>query len=280
MKERLLKILNNPIRKPVSVGLVSFGAGVGLGYVLWHRRKFQLHAVPTQGGYDADAMEAFLEKEEAKHGIVRPEKPVEEMPFKTFEESSSPTPDLLPGVSVYTSDAVEENEVLIVADVKDEISKGEAFVAGKLVDEVVGDEPEPEMVTRTIFEEEDDDWDFEKELAGRSRLAPFVIHKDEFYGEEAGYSQTTFTYYAGDNIMVDEEDTPVYNHDMVVGPLLFGHGSGDPNVFYVRNDKQKAEHEIIRDQGLYSVEILGLEIENNERVKGLRHAGTRKFKME
>jgi hypothetical protein len=130
---------------------------------------------------------------------------------------------------------------------------------------------EEELVTRSIFDEYEN-WNYDLESKKRTKEAPYVLHRDEFFDEENDYSQSTLTYYAGDNILVDEDDTPIYNHDAVVGELLFGHGSGDPNVVYIRNDRRKAEYEVIYDKGLYSVEVLGLEIEDNERVKDLKHS--------
>ncbi len=80
--------------------------------------------------------------------------------------------------------------------------------------------------------------------------------------------------------MADEDDTPVYNYDRVIGPLNFGHGSGDPNVFYVRNHRRKTEYEILYNTGLFSEEVLGLEIEDNERVKDLKHSNIQRFRPE
>jgi hypothetical protein len=140
--------------------------------------------------------------------------------------------------------------------------------------------PHPiEAVAQSIFAGPSDDWDYEEELKHRTTSAPYVLHRDEFYADEMGYEQTTMTYYKGDNVMANQDDTPVYNHHMVVGPLLFGHGSGDPNVFHVRNDKRKEEYEIIMDDGHFSVEVLGLEMEH-EQEEDLRHAGPPKFRRE
>lgn len=157
------------------------------------------------------------------------------------------------------------------------LTKGIDFVEEHLGHEVEVSE-EPEVVTQNVFAGTDDDWDYEEELAKRSPDIPYVIHKDEFYAEETEFTQTTLTYYEGDNIMVDEDDTPIYNHETIVGTMQFGHGSGDPKVFYVRNEKNRAEYEIIHDPGLYSVEILGLEIEQNDRAKDLKHSAVPKFR--
>lgn len=119
----------------------------------------------------------------------------------------------------------------------------------------------------------EDDWDWEAEMAQRTDLEPYILTKDEFYVEENaenGYTQTTLTYYAGDDIMTDQDDKPVYNYQTITGPLRFGHGSDDQHVLYVRNDVRKAEYEILYEPGLYSVMVLGLDYE--EEPNNLKHS--------
>lgn len=184
----------------------------------------------------------------------------------------------------------ESDETWSLADlevVPDEIvveDVGEAFVQDKLKEivdvELPKEEIDPIPVRETIFTNIEDNWNYAEEETHRNTENPYPLHRDEFYAEERNYSQITLTYYAGDDIMVDQEDAPVYNHVNVVGELQFGHGSGDQNVFYVRNDKMKAEYEIIKDPGLYSVEVLGLEIQENARTQDLQHAEPRRFKRE
>lgn len=139
-----------------------------------------------------------------------------------------------------------------------------------------------EPVTTSVFnKEDDDDWNYDKELQERENLdpkAPYIIHRDEFEAEEEGYRQTTLTYYSGDGILVDESDTPIYNFEKVVGELLFGHGSRDQNVVYVRNPEHQAEYEILLDSGMYQVEVLGQEIEDKYEDNDLKHSHMRKFR--
>lgn len=152
----------------------------------------------------------------------------------------------------------------------------------QVIERIVEEENEPEVITKNVFAEPQpqDDWDYDKETALRTPDRPYVLHKDEFYAEENNYAQMTYVYYAGDDIMVDEDEKPVYNYNLILGELLWGHGSGDPKVFYVRNDKRKTEYEVNYDPGLYSVDVLGLEIEENDRVNGLRHGSTPKFRQD
>ena len=145
-------------------------------------------------------------------------------------------------------------------------------------EEYMSDSDESETVTHSIFTEDTDTWDQEAEEAARNPADPYVIHKDEFWREEMGYSQTTLTYYEGDDILVDQEDVPVYGFRTIVGELKFGHGSQDQNVFFVRNDTLKAEYEIIRDRGRYEVIVLGLQAEEEAERGSLRHSGLPKFR--
>lgn len=237
MMGRLMsRVLDHPLRVPVSVGVVAFAAGTGLGYLLGKRnRAVEVHAVPS---VDFEAKNAALSK-------IR-----EELAEKRTKRDIA--------LPIIEDERVPKDVVMLIKNV---------------------DEDEPDIITKSVFSS-DDEWDDEKERADRDALHPYVIHKDEFHSEESGYTQTTLTYYAGDNIMVDEEDKPVYNYEDVTGPLRFGHGSGDANVFYVRNDKRRAEYEVLHDTGLYSEEILGVEIEDNQRAKDLKHSQPRKFKRE
>jgi hypothetical protein len=111
-----------------------------------------------------------------------------------------------------------------------------------------------------------DVWDYDREVRNRSREIPFVLHKDEFDAEEEA-TQVTLTYFEGDDVLVDEKDEVITKKDEVVGMdnlNQFGHGSGDPNVVYVRNAHLGVDYEILRHKGHYASEVLGLEEESLE----------------
>jgi hypothetical protein len=227
---------------PVATMALSFGAGVCLGYILGRRKKYvPTHIVPA-----------------VKKDFTDVEKEIEHtLEYYDQEEAKGRSP------------AVISN------------SEVEKFVAEKLQEASTNNEEPTEDEDHTIiFAGDTPEWDYVSELAKRVEDIPYILHKDEFYADERGYTQTTLTYYSGDDIMVDEEDSPVYNHTTVVGELFFGHGSGDPNVVYVRNAERKAEYEILFDPGLYSIEVLGLEIEPNARVKSLKNGPPRFRKNE
>lgn len=138
----------------------------------------------------------------------------------------------------------------------------------------------PTTVVRNVFAIEDETWDYEAELSTREGKMFYVIHRDEYMGDEMGFHQATITYYAGDDILVDESDTPMYNFREQLGETFeFGKGSGDPNVLYIRNERESAEFEILLHLGRYEVEVLGLEIEEELGKNDLKHSVPR-FKME
>lgn len=267
MNDKIEAILKNPKTIPTLIGALSFGGGVGLGYFL-AKRKLQEEAemyaydIPKQLFLDFDPSE---KNDDISTDIVE-------------EEVTEP---VRPPKVVITEEVAVSKDILKV----DSLSQLRPSMLGqddpdeKTEKEIVNVfEEQPEIVVDVTDEIE---WDWETEVGNRTESAPYVLHKDEFYADEKNYSQQSLTFYSVDEILADEEDHPVYNHALVLGPMLFGHGSGDPNVVYIRNDERRAEYEITKVDGLYSVEVLGLEIENNERVADIKHSRQpTKFRMD
>ena len=114
-----------------------------------------------------------------------------------------------------------------------------------------------------IVAEEDkavlDVWNFPKELESRNPEHPYVIHQSEL--GETRYDHVTYTYYELDDVLCDEDDTPLTHSDIVVGQnnLKWGHGSDDIDVVFVRNDKLELDMEICRSHKSYEEEVLGHE---------------------
>lgn len=141
--------------------------------------------------------------------------------------------------------------------------------------------PEIEIIQRTgpepvVVVEEDpiDNWNQEEEEADRGPDAAYVISKEEFHDNETDYRQATLEYYSGDDVLCDEEKVPIYDKIGTVNRLEFGHGSGDTDIVYIRNERLKAEFEVIRVRGSYQHEILGLEAEEAAEESDLKHSST------
>lgn len=106
-----------------------------------------------------------------------------------------------------------------------------------------------------------DVWNWQREKKMRNPNFPYIIHENEFSESDVGYTQTTYTLYAGDNVLVDTNDQPLDNVNAIVGlgNLRFGHGSQDEDVVHVRNDKLELEMEITRVPGSYAEDVIGLD---------------------
>lgn len=275
MNERIASAIRHPLTVPITVGIASFGAGIGAGYILARRTRKtgELYEIPrvTLDLTEEDLEELLLEEDLADE-VPQILRDIRDDPQSSDSERENVEKLIQMHRDKRISDiGPEENppeEIPAVVEVDGEQFEAEDSEHLK----VVGSPEEVTPVRRNAFASNDEDWDYEAEVRNRTTELPYILHKDEFYADEKGYSQITCTYYAGDRIMVDEDEHhPVYNHERTTGPLLFGHGSGDPKILYVRNDRLKAEYEIIHDDGLYSVEVLGLEIEDNQRVRDLKH---------
>lgn len=240
MNEHISKIINHPQRVPIGIG-VAVVIGGGVGYFLYRRKKRAESADSEQLEMNFDVAETWDEIKSARQPVVIDEEVYIQRGAQFVEEHLQGTE-----VDLAIIDEGTENETILVA-------------GGTLV-------------LDNVFAGNDEDWNYQEELAKRTTTEPYVIHKDEFYATENDYSQVTLTYYAGDNMLVDENDAPVYNYETIIGPFRFGHGSGDPNVFYVRNDKNEAEYEVCQDPGLYAVEVLGSDIEDVTRAADLKHS--------
>lgn len=170
----------------------------------------------------------------------------------------------------FGEDSYESFDTIVEESIQLELDLGADLSHGRPYNNVLNQPQDPaEIVVEhqpnfiNIFTNEGAiNWDYEEEKEKRSMDKPYILHQDEYFSKETEYSQSTLTYYSGDDILVDEQEVPIYNYKAVVGDLQFGHGSDDPNVVYVRNDKLSGEYEVIKDSGLYEIEVLGNEYES------------------
>lgn len=183
------------------------------------------------------------------------------------EKASEPKPDL--------SDRVQ---ALGYAGVKTpEVQAAGAVVLPHMPEDVVEEEA---PAVNNVFPDTPDTWNFETEVVSRTAEEPYIIHKDEFHqgnfqGEE--HERATLTYFAEDDVLIKEDDQRIPDIDEHVGLEnleKFGHGSGDPNVVYIRNHVMKVDFEVLRSQGSYSAEVLGVEEEPDE----LEHSAMRRHR--
>lgn len=134
---------------------------------------------------------------------------------------------------------------------------------GRPVPRVVAD-----TIARNVFESEDPETYFDTQEEEQRREEhpelPHVLTLDEFNAADLDYEQMQYTYYEGDGILADSGDQVIPDVEQIVGTgnmLRFGHGSGDPNVVYIRNNRLETDVEVVRSEGKYSKEVLGFDDE-------------------
>jgi hypothetical protein len=121
-----------------------------------------------------------------------------------------------------------------------------------------------------------DGWDWSSELEQRRPDKPYIIHIEEFVGQESGFNQDTVTYYAADDVIVDEQEQVISHYRELMGELLFGHGSQDANIVYVRNDKMGVEWEVLYDASSYLQSV----ISEHAMEEIIKHHRVPKFRKE
>jgi hypothetical protein len=125
--------------------------------------------------------------------------------------------------------------------------------------------------TRNVFDDApqvDHEWDYHEERRKRSPDIPYVIHYDERH--EIDYQEVTLTYYSGDDVLCNEQDEVIDpdNRDNLVGDKnldRFGHGSNDPSIVYIRNDRLELVYELVLSPNSYAEEVHGFSHEGYHR---------------
>lgn len=124
------------------------------------------------------------------------------------------------------------------------------------------------------------EWIWADEIEDRDPDTPYIIHRDEFNGDEFGYSQTQMTYFEGDGVLMEDvRGERVDDIAKMVGAsnlTKFGHGSDDENVVYIRNVPLEMEIEVTRSPGKYAVEVLGFD--DSDSLSHSSDYGIRKFR--
>jgi hypothetical protein len=139
--------------------------------------------------------------------------------------------------------------------------------------------PQAPKSTTTVFIEHDDGWDHEVQAAQREGQRIYQINYQEFWNNEFQYDQETATYYKKDDVLADAVESPIDNYASLFGTFVFGLGTDNPNVAYVRNHDLEMEWEILLDEGSYAEEVLGQTIAEEIARGDLKHS-VQKFRWD
>lgn len=88
---------------------------------------------------------------------------------------------------------------------------------------------------------------------------PYIIPEDTYMQDEE-YEKVSLTYFAGDDVLMEEDESVVSNPDDILGPdalTKFGEQSNDPDIVFVRNEKLRIDYEVTQQQNTFAEEILG-----------------------
>lgn len=89
---------------------------------------------------------------------------------------------------------------------------------------------------------------------------PYVITLEQFSEEMVNFDKLTIYYYEDDGTLADENEEIISDETYIVGDealIMFGEGSDDPEIVYVRNEKLMSDYEVIRLSKSYKDEVLG-----------------------
>ena len=243
---------------PASVGVTSFGLGVGIGYLFAKTRIGKLESKIEDLGTKVGDVRTDI-------GEVRSN--TDQLEFK-FEESEQRVDRALQQTARVVERFRDEGRTFLDKHAGAPIQAAKDRHPSKpnetILTPIIDDKEDDIMIN--VFRNEterDDNWDYDEELKTRSPDHPYIIHKDEYDSNELDYTQDSLMYYKGDDVLCDDHDIPIYNYQKLVGELRFGHGSLDPSIVYVRNEDNEVEWEIILDHGYFQTEVLGQQVEDN-----------------
>lgn len=253
----------------VSVTGVVVGAGLGVGAYFLLKKRMEsklIKAYETKLDAEINGMRLFYEKRSKAGKYATPEAAAEELLPKTREEHLAE--NAVEALEAYEGDQPPpgiispEDDPRAGANSRVRYDKIPPRSAAPL--RVAPTAEEPEEITQNVFTQQASlgDWDQEAEEASRNPESPYVISHDEFLENSYEHGQNTITYYAGDEILADEREQMIDEVEAIVGMQnlqLFGHGSRDSNVVYVRNERIEVDFEVTLNQGKFSEEVMGFQ---------------------
>lgn len=254
---------------PTSIGIASFAGGVALGYILGQRKKLLRLEVRIE------EVEQFVETKDVEdHFRIE----AQTTRFDSMMEQAAVTTQHFRDLAREHFEPEEAQKFKAFQEVLPFLDHPSNL---HFQDDPEGENPKMNVVN--IIRQQDMDWDYDEEERKREANPnkPYIIHRDEFDNREAeGFGRSQLMYYAGDDVLCDEGDVPVYEPKKIVGELIFGKGSGDPSIVFVRNPVLEMEYEILLDPGHFIVEVLGETLEADLKQKDLKHSSVLKFRQE
>lgn len=251
-------VRSNPIAL-VAVGLAGVAAGLVGGYFIAQKRlKAHYELIASEEIAEAKSFYASLNKVDEDGAVLTPQEVMERRhgseeaaaALRVYRGNESAT-------NASSSDKVEFFEDEDDEQDEEQLRKIEKRKAKKEKAVNVFEAPR---------------FDLEEEMKYRTEDKPYIITHDEYFAGEKDYEQVSVTYFEADDTLVDFHDKPIEQVDKVIGEdhlVMFGSGSGDKNIVYIRNDRLELDYEVVRSKGSYVEEVLGM-LDSDE--TSLKHA--------
>lgn len=252
----------------LAAGLVGVVAG-GVGGYFFAKKRLEAH-------YEELANSEIAEAREFYQGLAKVNEQGKTLsPMEVLERNH---PEAAATLREYrgekaVSDILEEEASLTVVT-NDEES---AVIAESYVRTAQDDEDDARLLAKaekTANTFIDPRFDLAEEKKHRTPDKPYIITHDEFFEANDNYDQVSYGYYTEDDVVVDENQMPLDNMDRTVGEdhlVMFGHGSGDRNIVYIRNERLGMDIELTKIEGSYVDSVLDL----GDQTNTLRHSDQR-----
>lgn len=237
---------------------LSLGLGIGLAaglYIAQKKLETKYAERATQEIAEAKQFYSALNK---TGDFATPESTVESLGLNiTLNETQK---DAVRALNDYQGQSVDDED------------SDEAEDADKDDDDDDEDNGKRWVSSLTIPVNSEEEFNYDEEIKQRDPAIPYVVSKEEFFLNEEEFDQVQYTYYLGDSTVADETDKSVDDTDTVLGDnnlMLFGHGSGDRHIVYIRNENLKLDFEVVLSKGSFAKEVLGF-IKHGDRRPEIR----------
>lgn len=259
---KIIRFFRNPKNAAISVVVLSTAAGAGLGLLGYKLMKKRLEAK-----YQSILEEKLEEESASLRRFYAKRAKADEFATPAAAAEALLVGEAAQALRDYSGGAViseEQQTIEEVAPPKQETPSNEDELAA-LRERMRSGTPVAveEDARNNIFVDGRplQDFDYESEVLNRNTDEPYVISHDEFMENENDWTQSSLTYYNGDDTLADEAEMPIPDIEAMVGSenlAKFGYGSNNRNVVYVRNEKVQMDFEITLSEGKFGDEVAGL----------------------
>ena len=242
---------SNITKREVLIGVTGGGLGAALATVIvQHVYQKRINALVAE----VDSVsEHYINATEILGGMTRV--------TENFEDMMSSVPDVT--MTNYQEIVQITDEEYYPFGMKSDAEEYEEVI--QMADEQMDSEP---LVTVNLVDREIPDWDWDQQISYREGNDIYPLHRDEFHSNERGFEQEEIMFFMTDAVLCDQQGHPIENPGAVVGQFTWGFGSGSEDLAYIRNERLNCEYEIVRMEGSYASEYLGIEPEEERRPHG------------